>query len=235
MMCHMHPDDARLAELVRLIRRELGITQVQLASTANVPLNDVKAIEGGRAGAVRLHRLRLLLEAEGGRGRLVPWWNGASADRLLDGRHAALVERVVALLKTRGWEVHVEVSFAEWGERGSIDVLALNRHLRVALVIEVKTAIGSLEETNRVLDAKFRLAPEVIAKRFGWRPRTVARVLVLPGSSTNRRVVAEHAATMDATYPARSREVRAWLRRPDSALSGIWFVSDGQHSSNVRR
>jgi hypothetical protein len=229
----VHRDDARLAELVRLIRREVHLTQVQLAGAARVPLNDLKKIEAGNAGAVKLSRVRNVLEAEGGRGRLVPWWNGAAADRLLDSRHAALAERVVALLRRRGWDVHVEVSFSEWGERGSIDILALRRAAGVAIVIEVKSAVGSLEETNRALDAKMRLAPVVVTGRFGWRPRTVARLLVVPNLSSVRRIIAAHASTMDAVYPARSREVRAWLRSPGSELSGIWFLSDGPHASIV--
>ena len=231
----MHRHDARLAELVRLIRRQAHHTQLQLAVLARVPLNDLKKIEAGDAGAVKLSRARDVLEAEGARGRLVPWWNGAAADRLLDSRHAALVERVVALLMRRGWDVHVEISFSEWGERGSIDILALRRAEGVAIAIEVKSAIGSLEETNRALDAKVRLAPVVVKDRFGWRPRAVARLLVVPNTSSVRRIIAAHAATMDVVYPARSREVRAWLRRPESALSGIWFVSDGPHSSSVDR
>jgi hypothetical protein len=229
----VHPDDQRLAELVRLIRRELRTTQIQLAAVANVPLNDLKKIEAGNAGAVRLERVRRVLDAQGGRARLVALWNGAAADRLLNARHAALVERVVALLKTRGWEVQVEVSFSEWGERGSIDVLALHRERRAVLVIEVKTAIGSVEATNRMLDVKVRLAPGLVAKRFGWHARVVGRVLVLPSTSTIRRVIAAHAATFAVVYPARSREVRAWLRGPVWPLSGIWFVSDGRDTSIV--
>ena len=135
----------------------------------------------------------------------------------------------------RGWDVHVEVSFSKWGERGSIDVLALNREARIAIVIEVKTVIGSLEETNRVLDVKVRLAPTVVRDRFDWQPGLVARLLVVPNSSSVRRVIDQHAGTMTTLYPARSREVRAWLRRPDTPLSGIWFVSDGQHVSSVKR
>src|SRR3954471_10574105 len=150
----MHPDDERLADLVRHIRRELDMTQAQLAARAGVPLHDVKQLEAGRAGHVKLQRVRMVLEAEGGRARLVPWWNGAAADRLLDARHAEMVERVVRLLKLRGWIVFAEVSFAEYGERGSIDILAVRPNQAAVLVIEIKTAIGSLEETNRILDMK---------------------------------------------------------------------------------
>jgi hypothetical protein len=34
-------------------------------------------------------------------------------------------------------------------------------------------------------------------------------------------------------YPARTREVRAWLRTPDGSIPGIWFVSDGPDTSTV--
>src|SRR4051812_46920180 len=185
----MHPDDERLADLVRHIRRELHITQVQLAARANVPLNDVKQVEAGKAGSVKIHRVRTILEAEGGRARLVPWWNGAAAERLLDARHAEMVERVVRLLQLRGWIVFVEVSFAEFGERGSIDVLAVRPSVRAALVIEVKTAIGSLEETNRILDIKVRLAPKIVYKKLGWRPAMVGRILVVPEAGSSRRTI----------------------------------------------
>src|SRR4051812_46895238 len=192
----MHPDDERLADLVRHIRRELHITQVQLAARANVPLNDVKQVEAGRAGSVKLYRVRTILEAEGGRARLVPWWNGAAADRLLDARHAEMVERVVRLLKLRGWTVFVEVSFAEFGERGSIDILAAKPKQRAVVVIEVKTAIGSLEETNRILDMKVRLAPQIVFKQLGWRPRATGRLLVVPEAGTTRGTIDRHAETM---------------------------------------
>jgi hypothetical protein len=231
----VHPDDDRIAALIRMIRHELRLTQQQLANTARVPLRDVKLVESGRAADVNVGRLRAIIQAQDGRLRLTGWWHGAAADQLLDRRHAALVERVVALLKARGWMAYVEVSFSEFGERGSIDVLALRPRDFVALVIEVKTTIGSLEETNRVFDAKIRLAPAIVVKRFGWRPRTVACALVLPDESTVRRIVQRHAATMDSLYPARSREVRRWLRRPDRPLRGIWFLSNGRDRTAVRQ
>ncbi len=229
----MHRDDERLAELVRAIRRELGQTQVQLAVSAGIPLNDVKRIEAGVAGSVRLARIRKAFEAVDGRLYLSPWWRGAAADRLLDERHAELVERLVALLRERGWIVEVEVSFNEWGERGSIDVLAWHPTKRAVAVCEVKTAFGSLEETNRILDVKVRVAPALIERRVGWRPAVVGRILVVPGSSTIRRTIAKHAATMAAKYPVRSLEVRAWLREPSTDLSGIYFLSDRRNGSVV--
>lgn len=229
----MRADDEGLGELLRLIRRNGGRTQVQLATLAKVPLNDVKAVEGGRADSVLLGRVRRLFEAQGGRVRLVPWWNGAAADRLIDERHAALVERVVGLLRARGWDVAVEVSFSEFGERGSIDVLAWHFPTRTVVVCEIKSSIGSLEETNRVLDVKMRLAPKIAYQRLGWRPSVVARLLIVPGTHAVRRVIEAHAGTMGSIYPARSRAVRTWLRRPTGPMAGIWFVSDRRNASRV--
>ncbi|HEY7023459.1 MAG TPA: hypothetical protein VH371_00715 [Candidatus Limnocylindrales bacterium] len=229
----MHPDDERLAQTVRLIRHRLGLTQVQLASAAAVPLNDIKAIEGSRAGGVALERLRRVMEAQGGRARLVTWWNGAAADRLLDERHAALVESCVSVFRARGWRADVEVSFSEFGERGSIDVLATNEAFRAVAVCEVKSVFGSLEETNRTLDAKERLAPTIVWRRLGWRPSIVGRLLILPRTTAARNVIAAHSATMASIYPARGREVRTWLREPSGSVRAIWLVSDGPHPSTV--
>ncbi|CAN5735461.1 hypothetical protein BH20CHL5_BH20CHL5_06500 [soil metagenome] len=48
---------------------------------------------------------------------------------------------------------------------------------------------------------------------------------MLPDDRTVRQIVTRHNVTFGSIYPARSREVRAWLRRPDGPLRGIGFVS----------
>jgi transcriptional regulator with XRE-family HTH domain len=229
----MYPEDERLGRLLKLIRTRTGLTQVQLAARAGVPLPALKRVEAGAAGNVRLDRIRSLYEAVDGRARTTAWWNGAAADRLLDERHAAIVEIVVRLFRERGWEVFVELSFSEFGERGSIDVFGLLPSLAAVAVCEVKSIIGSLEETNRTLDAKVRLAPTITFKRLGWRPRVVGRVLIMPGDMTLRRSVERHASTMNAIYPGRSREVRAWLRNPAESMSAIWFVSNRSNTTTL--
>ena len=219
-------EDERLGRLLRLIRHRERITQRALAARARVPREDVIAVEAGGAGKIRLDRTRRMFEAVGGRARLTAWWNGAAADRLLDERHATLLERGVAAYRRRAWDPAVEVSFAEYGERGSIDILAARVAFRAIAVTEVKAEVGSMEEMNRVLDVKERLAPKVAAARFGWRPTVVGRILILPGTSAMRRLVARHASTMDSIYPARTHEVRAWLHAPSRPIRGIWFMSE---------
>ena len=163
----MNPDDERLGRLFRLLRREQGLSQVQLARQARIPLADVKMLEAGRAAEIKLGRIRSVFESVDGRARVVPWWKGAAADRLLDERHARIVEFVVRTLRIRGWEPHAEFSFSEFGERGSIDVFAVRPMDRAVAVCEVKSVVGSLEEMNRVLDVKERLAPTIIFKQLG--------------------------------------------------------------------
>jgi transcriptional regulator with XRE-family HTH domain len=219
-------DDDRTGRLLRVIRRRVGLTQAALAARAGVPRRDVIRIEAGLVGSVSLDRIRSIFEATDGRARLSTWWQGAAADRLLDERHAALVEKVVALFERRGWETAVEVSFSRFGERGSIDVLGGLRDARAVAVVEIKSAFGSLEETNRTLDMKERLAPSISEQRFGFRPAFVGRVLVVPSDDSIRRVVARHERTMGSIYPARSHDVRRWLRRPDGPIRAIWFIAE---------
>jgi len=198
-----------------------------VALRAGVPRGDVMLIEAGLVGAVALDRTRQIFDAVEGRARLATFWNGAVADRLLDEAHARVVERALSVFQARGWKTAVEVSYSEFGERGSIDILAGHGPARAIAVSEVKSEFGSLEETNRVLDAKERLGPRIAERTFGFRPRTVGRLLILPDRSTLRRVVDAHARTMGSVYPARGREVRRWLRDPEEPLRGIWFLSEG--------
>ncbi len=186
-------------------------------------------------GTVPLDRIRSIFEAADAHARLSTWWRGAAADRLLDARHAALVERVVALFERRRWETCVEVSYSRYGERGSIDVFGGQRKVRAVAVIEVKSDFGSLEETNRMLDVKERLAPLISEERFGFRPRFVGRILVVPSDDSIRRVIARHERTMGSIYPARSHDVRRWLRQPDGPIRAIWFVAEVSERDPISR
>jgi hypothetical protein len=94
------------------------------------------------------------------------------------------------------------------------------------LVIEVKSELGSVEGTLRPLDVKCRLAPRIVRERFAWRPLHVSRMLVVPEDRTVRRQVERHRATLRATLPAGSRDLRKWLRDPAGQMAGIWFLSD---------
>jgi transcriptional regulator with XRE-family HTH domain len=153
-------------------------------------------------------------------------WNGEHLDRLLDEAHASLVEIVASLLQSRGWDVAVEVSFAIWGERGSIDLLAFHEPTRTLLVVEIKSAVPDSQATIHGIDRKTRLAPKVAAER-GWSARQVARLLVVAATATSRKRVARLSATYDSAFPLRGRDIHRWLRDPVGTMSGLLFVSYG--------
>jgi len=161
------------------------------------------------------------------------YWQGEALDRLRDERHAAIVERVLRLLTAEGWIARTEVSFSEYGERGSIDVFALHPKVGALLVIEVKSAVPDLQATLSNLDRKTRLAPG-LARALGWEVDSVSRLLVLPEDRTARRRVAQHEATFRAALPMRTAAVRRWLRHPDHAIAGILFLTNVGQDDNRR-
>jgi hypothetical protein len=163
------------------------------------------------------------------------WWRGGALDRLLDRRHAGIGEHVVRVLLDDLWLPSSEVTFAEYRENGSIDVLGVRPDLLAASVFEVKSDITSVEETFRRFDVKIRLAPTIVRKTFGFTPEGLGAVLVLPDVSTARRRVAEHDATFRTRYPARGWEIRRWLQQPSGPLRGLWFLSEIARDDAKRR
>lgn len=160
-------------------------------------------------------------------------FHGEGLDRLRDRRHAGLVEAMVMRLEAAGWTVATEVSFNNFGERGSIDILAFDAASRTLLIVEVKTVVPDVGGLLFSLDRKVRIAPD-IARERGWRVERVARLLVLPEASTARRRVTDHEATFANAFPARNVEVNAWLLSPEGPLSGLLFLSTAR-ASNTRR
>lgn len=150
-------------------------------------------------------------------------WRGEQLDRLLDEGHARLVEAVVGLTTDLGWEPAVEVTFAVFGERGSIDILARHAATGMLLVIEVKTVMPDAQAMLVTLDRKVRLAPDIAAER-GWAVRAISRLIVFESTPIARQRVGRLGATLGAALPGRGATVRQWLRAPDRSLAGILFV-----------
>jgi transcriptional regulator with XRE-family HTH domain len=218
-------DDAALGRRFRALRHRLRWRQADVGERAGVSQDLVSLVERGRIEHASVRSLRGVARALGGELRLDLWFRGAELDRLLDEGHAALVGAIVVRLEGLGWECRPEVSFAVYGERGSIDVVAWHAATRTLLVIEVKTELVSVEETLRRHDVKVRLAADVVRKRFGWEAQRVGRLLVLPGESTPRRQVARHAEVMSRAYPLRGVALRRWLQAPSGSVAGLGFVA----------
>ncbi len=159
---------------------------------------------------------------------LYPRWRGGDLDRLLNAGHAAMHEAVARWFRRRwpGWTTVPEVSFAYWGERGVIDVLAWHAESRTLLVVELKTELVDLNETVGTLDRKRRLAAR-IARDRGWNPVTIGVWLVVASGRTNRRRAADHTTYLRSAYPADARAIRGWLARPSGPIAAMSLETFG--------
>jgi transcriptional regulator with XRE-family HTH domain len=218
-------DDRTAGLVLRALRRRRGWCQLDLAARAHLSQSTVSRAERGWLGDLSLSTIRDLYAALEAGVQLAPRWKGAELERLLDEEHSIVVEAVARRLEALSWTVELEVTYAEFGERGSIDVLGLRAAQRAIAVFEVKTDIGSSEAIGRKLDEKARLAPTIVERRHGWTPATVGRVLVMPESMRLRRVVASH-PSIERMFPIDALGVRRWLRQPVGVLAGIWFLSN---------
>ena len=188
-------DDARLGRLVRVLRHRKGWRQVDLATRARVGQEAVAKIEAGRLGAMRVASVRAVVAAFGLSYESDVRGLGATEDRLLDQRHAALLGVCYSWLLSIGWLARTETSYSEFGERGSVDLLGWHPATASLIVIEIKSELASVEATLRKLDEKVRLAAKIV-RPFGWRPVSVSRLLALPEDRTQRRRVVAHAAVL---------------------------------------
>ncbi|HEY8635910.1 MAG TPA: helix-turn-helix transcriptional regulator [Candidatus Limnocylindrales bacterium] len=224
-------DVIRVGLGMRALRRRRIWSQRQLASKAAVSRSVIWRIERGQADKVAVHTLVRVAAALGARIDVRVLWQGEGLDRLLDARHASLVELVIELLTSSDWAVAPEVSFNIRGERGSIDILAFHRRSGSLLIIEVKSVVPDIQAMLGGIDRKGRLARD-IARERGWVVTSVTRMLVLPDDRTARRRVQMHSATIDTVLPARTIEIRRWLRDPVGPMPGVLFVSDARHPGN---
>ena len=218
----------RLGRVFRAVRLRLRLRQVDVGSRADVSAGAVSRIERGRLAEVSLSTLSKVADVLEIRLEMVARWRGGDLDRMLNAKHAALAEDVVAWLSRQpDWEVRPEVSFNVYGERGVIDLLAWNAARRALLVIELKSDIVDVGENLGTFDRKRRLAPRVAAD-LGWRPAIVGVAFLVRETRTNRRRVAAHELTLRAALPDDGRRLRSWLAAPSGELAALAFVPDRQ-------
>lgn len=229
-------DAARLGRSVRALRLRRGWSQARLGSASGLSRATVSRVETGDVRELRLDTFVRLAAALDARVDVLLRWRGEGLDRLLDPAHAALVEGTVALLARAGWDTAVEVTFARYGERGSIDVMAWHGPTRTLVVVEVKSTVPDLQSMLSTLDRKARLAPS-IARERGWdEPSVVGRLLVLPATRTVERRLAAHRAMLGAALPDRGPAVRSWIGRTRTGPpSGILVLPPDAREASGRR
>ena len=221
-------NDVVLGRALRAIRIHLGLRQADVAVKAGVAQQLVSRIERGDSGRMSRQTVSRVLQVVGADVVTTVRWRGGQLDRLLDEGHASLVGTMADLLRRHGWQVLTEVTYAEWGERGSIDILAWHASTRRLLVVEIKTESARAEELLRRHDEKVRLGPKLARDRFGVTPRTVTRLLVLANRTANRSRLARLEASVGATYPARGAAVRGWIadQSATAAMHGLLLLRE---------
>jgi transcriptional regulator with XRE-family HTH domain len=227
-------DGRRVGRVLRAVRLHKRLRQQDVASVAHLSRSVVSRAEHGRLDELSFGALDSIATVLDVSLFLDARWDDGDADRLIDRAHAAVVEHVVDKLRRLGWEVVVEYGFNHFGDRGSVDVLAWNAETRTLLIVEVKSRLTDLQATFAAFARKLRIVPGLVRRERGWDAQYVGRLLVMPGTTANRTVVARHAATFATHFPERTAAIRAWFRHPARSMGGLWFVSD-VHGANARQ
>jgi transcriptional regulator with XRE-family HTH domain len=220
-------DDLRLGLALRAARVKRRLRQCDLAGQAGVSASLVSRLEHGCVDRMSLRALRGVAAKLGVSLEIVPRSAGGELDRIVNARHAALGELVAAwIARQPGWIVAAEVSFAIYGERGIIDLLAWHEFTSSVVVIELKTAIVDVDELIGTLDRKRRLAARIAVAR-GWAARSVSAWLIIGDSRTNRRRVADHRTLLMSALPRDGRSLAPLFFHQDRGPeSGIAFWSN---------
>lgn len=173
-------------------------------------------------GTLSLETIRRVAAALDIRVDLVGRWRAGDLDRLLNARHSALHEHVARMFRDElpEWIFEPEVSFALYGERGVIDILAWHPGRRAVLVIELKTDVVDVNDLVGGVDRKRRLARKVAQAR-GWDPEFVSVWVIVAAGRTNRARLAAHGAMLRAAYPVDGRGIRHWLRDPAAPTAAL--------------
>ena len=214
----------RLSTVFRAIRIRKRWRQVDVAKAAGDSQTMVARAEDHRITGMRLEIILRIATALDIRVDFSPRWRGGELDRTLNAGHAAMHEQVAALLSAApDWTFHPEVSFAIYGERGIIDILAFHPKTGALLVIELKTELVDVQALIGSVDRYTRLAKGVAAKR-GWSARHVSCWVIISDATRNRRQVANHPGVLGAAFPADGRKMRGWLRDPNRSIRALSFV-----------
>ena len=221
---------------MRQVRIRRGLRQSDLARMADVSQSTISRIERGHVGKLVIDTVRRVAAALDVRIDMIARWRAGDLDRLLNARHSQFHEVVARRFRAlTDWVTRPEVSFAVYGERGVIDILAHHAGRRLLLVIELKTDVADVNELVGTVDRKRRLAVR-IASDLGWPIDSGTRVavwVIVADGATNRRRIAAHRAMLRAAFPSDGRSMAGWLRDPISPLQALSIWSDS-HPGTAR-
>jgi transcriptional regulator with XRE-family HTH domain len=231
-------DDHRCGGAFRAVRIKRGWTQQALADRAGTSRTTISRIERGHLGTFSVGALRRVAAALDIRVDLVPRWRAGDLDRLLNAKHSQLHEMVARWFASElpAWVLAPEVSYAIYGERGVIDIVAWHPGRRAILVIELKTDIVDVNQLIGKVGEKARLIRQIVKDR-GWDPLAISTWVIVAAGRTNRARLAAHQSVVRAAFPAGGRAMRGWLADPRGSIAGLstWAGSARRSIAPVRR
>jgi transcriptional regulator with XRE-family HTH domain len=226
-------DALRLGATFRAIRIRKGWRQADVARQSGVSPTTVSRIERGRIEGLTIRSVLQVAAPLEIRVDWQPRWRGGELDRMLNAGHAAMHEAVArSFTQAGGWLAAAEATFAIYGERGAIDVLAFHPQSRAVLVVELKTTLVDVQGLIGAVDRYVRLAPQ-IARDRGWAAESVSSWVLLRESPTNHRRLAAHASVLRAAFPADGRRMRGWLANPVMPIRALSFLSVGRAGTAI--
>ncbi len=219
-------DDQRFGSAIRAVRIKRGWTQQRLAEAGGLSRTTISRLERGHPGTFSLDVIRRLAGALDIRVDLIARWRG-DLDRLLNAKHSELHELVARWFAKElpAWVLAPEVSYAIYGERGVVDIVAWHPGRRAILVIELKTDIVDVNQLIGKVGEKARLIRQIVRDR-GWDPLTVSTWVIVAAGRTNRARLAAHQAVLRAAFPSDGRAIRVWLSDPVGQMSTLSVWSD---------
>jgi transcriptional regulator with XRE-family HTH domain len=192
-------------------RRARGWSQRRLATDSGVPQTVISAIERAALRHPPLETVGVLcaaLDAE-----LLVEIRAAHVVGRTDQRdpaHAACVGTVIRILERAAWVVASEVEIVTGRSHGFIDLLAYDAARRRILVIEIKTEVRDVGGLDRQVGWYLREARGAAA-RLGWRPRSVAAVVIVLATAAADAAIVANRRVLDQAFPRRGRAVREAL------------------------
>ncbi len=215
-------DDQRRGATIRAIRVRRGWRQSDLAGRSGVSPATISRLERGHPGLLTVDTVRRVASALDIRVDLVPRWRAGDLDRVLNAKHSQLHELVARWFAKElpTWVLAPEVSYAIYGERGVIDIVAWHPGRRAILVIELKTDVVDVNQLIGKVGEKARLIRQIVRDR-GWDPLTVSTWVIVASGRTNRARLAAHQAVLRAAFPADGRGMRRWLADPAGSVAAL--------------
>ena len=178
---------------LRALRHRRALRQRDVSALAQIARSVLASLEAGNVGPHSVEALTRAAATVGASIRIELNVPGGDLRRLLDADHAAIQAEWKQMLERSGWLVDVELTFNNYGERGSIDLFAWHAATRTLLVIEIKTVIVDIQDLLAGIDRKVRiarsLAPSAAGGQPGWCPCCSSPRVRPPGvgSATTRR------------------------------------------------